>query len=180
MPVVRRVLDSATTPIRGLATLLIDAVDGGASVGFLSPLTVDDATSYWREVAADVGIHRHLWVAEDGDRVVGSVQIAVCEKPNGRHRAELQKLLVARAHRGQGVATALMNAAENYAAELGLRLLILDTHAGSPAEAVYRHRGWNKVGEVPEYAGLPNGDLIATAYYYKLLPPRSAPSAHDP
>lgn len=177
MPVVRRVVDPATAPTRGLATLLIDAVESGASVGFLSSLTADDATSYWREAAADIGTRLHLWVAEDGDRVVGSVQIAVCEKPNGRHRAELQKLLVARTHRGQGLATALMNAAERYAADLGLRLLVLDTHAGSPAEAVYRHRGWIKVGEVPEYAGLPNGDLIATAYYYKILAIRSLGSA---
>jgi len=172
---IRRIADAGAVPLAGLASLLIDAVDGGASVGFLGPLSPDEATAYWRETAAAVGRHLHLWVAEDGEAVIGSVQIARCEKPNGRHRAELQKLLVARSARGRGVATRLMDAAEQYARSIGLRLLVLDTHAGSLAEAVYQHRGWIKVGEVPEYAGLPSGDLIATAYYYLLLTPPPGP-----
>ena len=102
--------------------------------------------------------------------MVGAVQLSPCAKENGRHRAELQKLFVLRSHRGQGVASRLMAAAESFAGATGRTLLVLDTQAGSVAETVYRRRGWERAGEIPDFAATPQGELHPTVYYYKRLP----------
>jgi acetyltransferase len=99
-------------PLPGLWSLLIDIVDGGASVGFLAPLSAETASAYWHEVAASLGPTLMLWVAEEGDQVVGAVQLAPSPRKNGRHRAEVCKLFVRRSHRGRGVAARLMRALE--------------------------------------------------------------------
>lgn len=160
--------------LAGLSELLIDSVEGGASIGFLAPLTPPTAAHYWERTCASIGEHFSLWVAEFDGQVVGSVQLAGCTKENGRHRAEIQKLLVHSAYRGRGIAGALMRAAEAEAGLRGHTLLVLDTEVGSTAESIYRHLGWQKVGEIPNYAGRPDGRLIATAYYYKLTGGRGA------
>lgn len=152
-----------------LATLLIDAVHGGASVGFLAPLTMKRAMAYWQNVFANVGDDLALWVTEIEGEIVGAIQLSLCSKENGRHRAEVQKLFVRQSHRGQHIATALMTAVETHARSIGRTLLVLDTEAGSQAEMVYQHLGWQKSGEIPQYAGLPDGRLIATAIYYKSI-----------
>jgi GNAT superfamily N-acetyltransferase len=167
MATIRRIESAEPRVIDGLCALLIDAVHDGASVGFLAPLSRETALQYWKQALAMAGDGVVLWVAESGGEVVGTVQLSLCAKENGRHRAEVQKLLVLRSHRGNGIATALMRAADEYAAANGRRLLVLDTIAGSPAESVYRHLGWRKAGEIPEYAAMPDGELRATAYYYK-------------
>ena len=167
MPAIRRIESAETPVLEGLCTLLIDAVDDGASVGFLAPLARDTARRYWEKVLASLSDGMFVWIAEESGEVVGTVQLSLCGKENGRHRADVQKLLVLRAHRGKGISTALMNAVDDYAAENARTLLVLDTIAGSPAEIVYRRLGWQKVGEIPEYAAMPDGELRATAYYYK-------------
>jgi acetyltransferase len=93
-----------------------------------------------------------LWVAESDGQIIGSVQLELCGKENGRHRAEVQKLLVRSAFRGRGVSTLLMRAAEECARADCRTLLVLDTQAGSVAEAVYRHLGWQPAGQIPDYA----------------------------
>ncbi len=155
----------------GLSALLIDVVHGGASVGFLAPLTMERAMAYWQLVLASLGSGLVLWVAEDDGTVVGTVQLALVEKENGRHRGEIQKLQVLGSYRGQGLSTRLMAAAEEFAVANGRTLLVLDTEAASLAESVYRRLGWQRVGEIPQYAGKPDGQLITTVYYYKLLTP---------
>jgi GNAT superfamily N-acetyltransferase len=97
------------------------------------------------------------------------VQLALATKENGRHRAEVQKLMVMRSARGEGVASRLMAAAEAHARAERRTLLVLDTLEGSEAEPVYRHLGWSRVGEVPDYAARPDGTLHATVYYFKRL-----------
>jgi GNAT superfamily N-acetyltransferase len=154
-----------------LSDLLIDAVHDGASVGFLAPLAQQSATAYWGHVFASLGDGLLLWVAEVRGKVVGTVQLAPCLKENGRHRAEIQKLIVHSGHRGQGIAGRLMARAEAFARSAGITLLVLDTQAGSVAESVYQHLGWQKVGEVPNYAASPNARLHATAYYFKASVP---------
>lgn len=168
-PDLRRV--HATTPalLDGLCALLIDAVHGGASVGFLAPLSPDTARRYWQTVLAALGDHLCLWVAEHEGAIVGSVQLALCEKENGRHRAEVQKLFVLQRCRGLGIASRLMHAVEAHARASQRSTLVLDTLLDSPAEAVYRHLGWHKAGEIPAYAASPDGALHATVVYYKLL-----------
>ena len=164
---IRRIQSSEASVTAGLCALLVDAVDDGASVGFLAPMTDEKALSYWEPVLAGLQRGMVLWVAESDGRIVGTVQLALNGKENGRHRADVQKLLVLRAHRGRGIAAALMKALDEYAAANGRTLLVLDTIAGSAAEFVYRRLGWQKVGEIPDYAAMPDGELRPTAYYYK-------------
>lgn len=168
---VRQVSNREASLLEGLCTLLLDAVHGGASVGFLAPLSRQAATAYWEHVFATIGSNHFLWVAECGGTVVGSVQLATLDKPNARHRAELQKLFVLGSHRGQGGSTRLMDAAEAFAGSIGRTLLVLDTEVGSVAESVYRRRGWQRAGEIPDFALTPDGRLHATVYYYKLKQP---------
>jgi acetyltransferase len=165
----RRIEDASTAPRRGLRDLLIDTVDRGASVGFFAPMQPATAEGYWDEILSRLGPALLLWVADDDGAVVGSVQLALCERENGRHRADVQKLFVRGDHRGRGIASRLMAALEAQARNEGRSLLILDTLAGSPAEAVYRHLGWNRAGAIPDFAAFPDGTLHPTVYYYKIL-----------
>ena len=167
MIVVRRITEEPAAPVDGLCELLIDAVDGGASVGFLAPLSYDAAARYWEQVVALLDRGLYLWVAELDGKVVGAVQLEASAKENARHRAEIQKLFVLCARRGGGISSKLMSAAETFADSIGRTLLVLDTQAGSVAESVYRHLGWQRVGEIPDYAASPDGRLLPTAYYYK-------------
>ncbi len=172
-PVIRRLQSSDPRVQDGLCTLLIDAVEDGASVGFLAPITRETARRYWAPVLDALDDGMVLWIAEADGEVVGTVQLSLSLKQNSPHRAEVQKLLVRRSHRGRGISTALMQAVEDWSAANGRTLLILDTIAGSPAEFVYRHLGWQKVGEIPDYAAMPDGELRPTAYYYKRVPARA-------
>lgn len=165
-----RLINRVEQPVSaGLCDLLLDAVQSGASVGFLAPMSRDTALRYWEQVFASLDSGQVLWVAESENEIVGSVQLSLCGKENAVHRAEVQKLFVLRSHRGRNIASALMKALELFAGANGRFLLVLDTIAGSPAESVYQHLGWQKVGEIPEYAAMPNGELRPTAYYFKRL-----------
>lgn len=165
----RRIAAGDTAVVDPLADLLIDAVHSGASVGFLTPLAAVTAQGYWRGVLQSVGDALLLWVAELDGRIVGSVQLALCEKENGRHRGEVQKLFVHRSARGHGIATQLMQAAESAARGRQRTLLVLDTLLGSEAEDVYRHLGWSRAGEIPQYAAAPDGAIFPTVVYFKVL-----------
>ncbi|MER5858373.1 GNAT family N-acetyltransferase [Streptomyces sp900105245] len=152
-----------------LAALLADTVAGGASVGFLAPLTRAEAAAWWRERAAEAAAGRlAVWVAVDGTgRVAGTVSLARPDKPNSRHRAELVKLMVHRSARGQGLGRRLLATAEHAAAADGITLLHLDTETGSPAEHLYRSAGWTEAGTIPDYALSPDGELRGTTLYFK-------------
>ncbi|MFH8799152.1 GNAT family N-acetyltransferase [Streptomyces sp. NPDC017936] len=151
-----------------LAGLLVDTVDGGASVGFLAPLDRAAAVAWWTERAAHVAAGRlAVWAAHDGDRVVGTVGLAFADKPNSRHRAEIVKLMVHRDARGRGLGRRLLTTAERAAAEAGVTLLHLDTETDGPAEHLYRTAGWTRAGVIPDYAADPAGVLRPTTLYYK-------------
>ena len=155
-------LDDVTDrDVEDLATLLVDTVEGGASVGFLLPLGHDAAATWWREVLADE--LTSTWVARDDDGlIVASVRLTLAWKPNSRHRGEISKLMVAPRARRQGLASRLMDVAEASAWERGLRLLLLDTETDSPAQPFYVARGWRVVGVIEDYAATPYGDPAAT------------------
>lgn len=165
----RRLQKTDVDAIEGLVALLQDVIDHGASVGFLATDTTAMLASYWRQVLDVLGGGLALWVAEEGGQIIGSVQLAPCQRSNGRHRGDLQKLMVLESARGKRIATRLLQEAEARARELGLTLLVLDTHSGSPAESLYRRQGWEQAGSIPDYAGVPDGTLITTTYYYKKL-----------
>ncbi|MFE7707884.1 GNAT family N-acetyltransferase [Streptomyces sp. NPDC057486] len=153
-----------------LAALLVETVEGGASVGFLAPLDRDAAAAWWRgrAEAVDAG-HQRVWLARDGERVAGTIGLNLAPLPNARHRAEVTKVMVRPSVRGRGLGRALLAAAEQAAAATGLTLLVLDTETGSPAERLYRSAGWMECGSIPDYAGDPAGVLKATTFYYKVI-----------
>ena len=154
-----------------LIALLQDAVDSGASVGFLPPLSREAASDYWRSVFADLDAgHRLLLGAMDGPRLVGSVQLELARKPNASHRAEVQRLLVLRSIRRQGIGERLMRQLHEIARQNSRTLLVLDTREGDPSELLYRKLGYTRAGVIPGYARSADGALDATAFYYVFLP----------
>lgn len=169
MIAIRRVAAVDKGVRQGLCDLLVDAVDSGASIGFLAPLAQSRASEYWSGVFGDIATGLVLWVAEEEGRIVGTIQLNPCRKDNAPHRAEVQKLFVFGSHRGRGIASALLAEVEAWARADGRTLLVLDTEKESVAESVYRRHGWQRAGEIPDYALTPSGKLHATVYYYKLL-----------
>jgi GNAT superfamily N-acetyltransferase len=156
-----------------LADLLVDAVAGGASLGFLAGLDHAAAVAWWREQAPAVGDGRLVvWAAHGPAGVTGTISLAYPGKPNARHRAEVVKLAVHRAHRGHGLGRRLLEVAEDAAARAGRTLLLLDTETASDAERLYRSAGWQRYGVVPGYAADPAGELRDCSFYYKTMQPR--------
>ncbi|MBB4867943.1 acetyltransferase [Pseudomonas nitritireducens] len=150
--------------------LLFDAVENGASVGFLFDLDEAHASRYFDQVQAAMQEgEQQVWLALENGQVVGSVQLNLCRKPNGLNRAEVQKLLVHSKARRRGIARELMQCLELEAKELKRGLLYLDTEAGSEAESFYRTLGYTHAGNLPDYACSPDGTYRATAIYYKTL-----------
>lgn len=153
-----------------LAGVLIDCVEGGASVSFMHPLSRDRAVTFWRRVAQGVASgERALLVAEDARGLCGTVQLLLDQPENQPHRADLAKMLVHRRARRQGLGAALMRAAEDTARECGRTLLVLDAVTGGDASRLYERLGWVRVGAIPGYALLPKGGLCSTTVYYRDL-----------
>ncbi|QKV95205.1 GNAT family N-acetyltransferase [Streptomyces sp. NA02950] len=162
--------ESFDSSVKGLAALLVDAVDDGASMGFLAPFDQESAAAWWRTQApavADGGLL--VWVCRDAAGITATVSLALSAKPNGRHRAEILKLMVHRTARGRGLARALLATAQAAAVAAGVTLLLLDTRTGSDAEHVYLADGWTRYGLVPAYAADPDGTLEDCSFFYKRL-----------
>ena len=166
---VKRVHALDDSQIEELADVLIDCVEGGASVSFMHPLPRDRAVAFWRGVAQSVAAgERALLVANDAQGLCGTVQLVLDQPENQPHRADLSKMLVHRRARRQGLGAALLRAAEATARECGKTLLVLDT-ASDDAERLYERVGWQRVGVIPGYALLPQGGLCGTTVYYRNL-----------
>ena len=166
----RRLHTVSDAEIEGLSALLIDCVDGGASVSFMAPLTPDRASAFWRKVAADVASGRRaLLVAEDAEGICGTVQLVLDLPENQPHRADLAKMLVHRRTRRRGLGAALMRAAESMARDCGRTLLVLDTVTGDSGERLYTRLGWTRVGDIPRFALMPDGTPCSTTYFYRDL-----------
>lgn len=167
---IRRVERCDVAVIDGLVGLLIDCVEGGASVSFMHPLSRDRAAAFWGSVAQDVEAGRRvLLVAEDSTGVCGTVQLMLDLPDNQPHRADVAKMLVHMRVRRQGLGEALMRAAEAAALELGRSLLVLDAVTGGDASRLYERLGWVRVGDVPKFALMPRGGYCSTTYYYRDL-----------
>ena len=147
-----------------LSDLLIAVVDDGASIGFLPPLDPEEARAYWAGVLKPGVV---LLVAEEAGRIVGSGQLHLEQRANGRHRAEVAKLMVNPAARGRGLGRRLMERLEAIAREEGRSLLVLDTREGDPSNELYLSLGWVEAGRIPHYARSANGELHTTVFYYK-------------
>jgi GNAT superfamily N-acetyltransferase len=156
--------------INGLADVLIDCVEGGASVSFMLPFTRDRAIAFWRRVAQGAARgERALLIAEDAQGICGTVQLIFDLPENQPHRADLAKMLVHRRARRQGLGEALMRAAETTARECGKTLLVLDTVTDSDAARLYARLGWARVGDIPDYALFPQGGFCSTTVFYRNL-----------
>ncbi|MEA3141287.1 MAG: hypothetical protein QOK23_3456 [Gammaproteobacteria bacterium] len=156
--------------IQALSELLIDCVEGGASVGFMQPLPRDKAGAFWLGVAASVTRgERILLIAGDAaGAIVGTVQVVFASFDNQPHRADVAKMLVHRQARRRGLGAALLIAAERAALGAGRTLLVLDTASGD-AERLYLKGGWKRCGIIPEFALLPGGGLCDTTVFYRTL-----------
>lgn len=153
-----------------LVALLQDAVASGASVGFLPPLSEEEARAYWTSVLEDITQKKRvLLIARHSTQVVGAVQLELATKANAQHRAEVQKLFVLQRERRRGIGQLIMETIEPIARERGRTLLVLDTRLGDHAERLYRKLGYVEVGIVPSYAQSATGTLDATITFYKLL-----------
>ncbi len=153
-----------------LGAVLVDCVEGGASVSFMAPFGLEEARAFWRGVAGALGAGEALLVvALHEGRVAGTVQVGLKQTPNQPHRADVKKLLVHRDARGLGLSRLLMQAAEDGAAKAGKVLLVLDTATGSPAETIYARFGWQRVGVIPDYALYPDGSFCGTTIFYKRI-----------
>ena len=148
----------------GLADVLLDAIAGGASVSFMADFTRDQAIAYWRKILADP--LRVVLVAGECD---GTAQLVLDTPPNQPHRADFAKMLVHRRARRRGLGRALFEAACDEARRRGRTLLTFDTISGSDAERMYLACGCVKVGEIPEYALMPDGTPAPTSVFYKRL-----------
>lgn len=155
--------------IKQLAFILIDIVKTGASVGYLDNLTYSEAIIYWESVNKNLDENNLLWIAYNNEIIVGTVQLTICNKPNGKHRGEVNKLLVVPMYQGQKNSSKLMLTLETYAKQNALKLLTLDTQTNSMAEKIYIHLGWQKIGEIPYYAKNIFGELSSTSYFYKVV-----------
>jgi GNAT superfamily N-acetyltransferase len=171
VPAVERVEPhDAADVLPALADILLDCVEGGASVSFMAPLARERALSFWRGVLDSMADgQRIVLVARDAAGCIsGTVQVILAQPENQPHRADVAKMLVHRRARRQGLGAALMRAAERQALQAGKTLLVLDT-ASDSAERLYRRAGWTECGRIPGYALLPTGEPCATTYFYKQL-----------
>jgi len=157
--------------VESLADVLIDCVEGGASVSFMLPISRATALAFWTRVAHGVARdERILLVAENAEgHVLGTVQLVIDQPENQPHRADVAKMLVARRARRQGIAGRLMTAADDAARDAGKSVLVLDTVTGGDAERLYERAGWQRVGVVPNYALMPDGTPCGTTFFHKQL-----------
>jgi GNAT superfamily N-acetyltransferase len=170
-----RYLQSIGDPeIQGLSDVLIDCVEGGASVSFLLPMSRAKADAFWRTIGNSVARGERVVLAaeDDAGAIVGTVQVILAQPENQPHRGDLAKMLVHRRARRRGIGAALLAAAERTALSAGKTLLVLDTASGD-AERLYLRQGWQRCGEIPNYALWPDGTPCATTIYFKFL--RSSP-----
>jgi GNAT superfamily N-acetyltransferase len=152
-----------------LADVLLDCVEGGASVSFMAPFSAEDAQAFFESIEPEIEAgSRVLLAAFDEGKLVGTVQVAAAWPPNQPHRADVAKLLVRRSARNHGVGRLLMEHAEAEAQAEGWTLLVLDTVTGDPAERLYERMGWTKVGVIPNYALYPDGRPCDTTVFWKV------------
>lgn len=153
-----------------LAALLVETVAGGGSVGFMDPLTLEDAAAFWDgALAAASRGERIILGGWNGPQLTGTVTLILNTPPNQPHRAEIAKMMTRPQWRGQGVASALLREAEALAVQNGRTMLVLDTASDEGAAGLYERAGYTFAGELPDYALKPHGGLTGTRLYWKRI-----------
>lgn len=164
--IISSVTEWCTDDLNSISALLIKVVEEGASLGFLPPLSMKDSLEYWRGVLEP---NVRLWVVRDKEEIVGTIQLQLCTKQNGRHLAEIAKLMVHPKARRSGIARQLMNQAETIAKKENRSLIVLDTRLGDPSNVLYQSLGYVEAGRIPQYARSADGNLDSTVIYYKFI-----------
>jgi GNAT superfamily N-acetyltransferase len=153
-----------------LSTVLQDCVEGGASVSYMAPFSLEDARAHFEAIQPEIESGKRVLLAAFAeDELVGTVQIVGAWQPNQPHRADVAKLLVRPTARKRGIGQLLMERAEAEARAEGWTLLVLDTVTGDPAERLYERMGWSKVGVIPNYALYPDGRPCDTTVFWKTV-----------
>lgn len=153
-----------------LVGLLQDAVESGASIGFLAPLSTADARNYWMAALSDVARgERVILLARDGVSIIGCAQLLLTSRANARHRAEVQKLIVHTQWQGKGLGRALLGAIEKVATEKGRTLLLADAREGGYGDRLFTRSGYARVGLIPRYQRGPNGHFDSTVIFYRSI-----------
>lgn len=154
-----------------LTDILASCVNGGASVSFMQPFAPTTGERFWQRMAQSVAAGERIVLAAENERgqIVGTVQLILDQPENQPHRADVAKLLVHQNARRQGIAGLLMRGLESIALQHGKTLLVLDTTSGSGAESFYQQCGWQKAGEIPCFALMPNGEMAGTSLFYKFV-----------
>jgi ribosomal protein S18 acetylase RimI-like enzyme len=174
---IRELRNVSDQDIEALADILIDCVEAGASISFMSPLTRDRALNFWRKIGEDVAARKRvLLIAQDEAGICGTVQLVLDLPENQPHRADLVKMLVHRRARRRGLGAALMQAAEAAARAHRKTLLVLDAVTNGDGARLYERLGWTKVGDIPNYALMPDGKPCSTTYFYRSLTDESLPT----
>lgn len=168
--------DEARAHLSALATVLVDCVEGGASVNFMAGFSQEEGEAFYSQAidAVEVG-HKLIWGGFVDGELLGTVMVRLATPPNQPHRGDVEKMLVHRRARGLGLGKALLAAAEAGAREAGKTLLVLDTAAGSEAEVMYARCGWTRAGTIPGFALNPDGSLCGATFFYKMLEPGDMP-----
>jgi GNAT superfamily N-acetyltransferase len=167
---IRRATTLGDDELEGLVDVVVDCVEGGASIGFMHPLTRERARAFWEDVAQRVAAgERALLLAEDEDGVCGTVQLILRQPENQPHRADVTKMLVHGRARRRGLGAELMRALEAVARDCGKTLLVLDAVTDGDAARLYARLGWQRVGDVPDYALMPMGGFCSTTFFYRYV-----------
>ena len=153
--------------VAALVELIHDAIHTNNSVGFLHTTSKTELQEFWEQEINDAA--NTLILARANDVIVGIVIVTRETRPNGRHRAELRKLMVHSAHQRKGIGRGLEQRATEFAKSEGLTLLYLDSATDFLVQRVYEAWGWQKAGSIPDYSSKPDGTLESTTYFYKLL-----------
>lgn len=153
-----------------LVGLLTEAVNLGAGLGFLAPLSREDACDYWLSQRAEIRSGARLLLAATIEgRIVGSGQLALVPWATARHRAEIQKLVVADSVRGRGVGRALLAGLHGTARRQGRSLMLLNTRRGGRPEGFYKRLGYRELGVLPGGALGPAGERLDIVTLYRDL-----------
>lgn len=169
---ISQVTSSEKLLLSALAALTVDVVNNNASIGFMTPFSIEEASMFWSNVLNKVSAGKViLLVAKDNEtnNVIGTVQLLIDQPANQPHRADVAKMHVHSEARRLGIGEQLLQSIEDEAKKRGKHILVLDTVTGSPASFLYQKLGWVKVGDIPEYALFPNGNYCSTTYFYKKL-----------
>ncbi len=139
-----------------VAELLRAAVRDGAALGWVEPPGVDDVLALLDDVhrAAATG-DAGAALERDGSRVVGFGYWRRYARPTHQPQADLERVVVAPAARGQGLGRRLLQGLVHSAEQAGVETLTLDVRGDNTAAiALYESEGFERYGTLPRFVAV--------------------------